>query len=72
MNDERDLVEEVCKDMAATGRSIDGEAIQLADSLTPAQLATIGMNALIDEATGYQKVRSKTALRDMAKKDGAV
>jgi hypothetical protein len=29
-------------------------------------LAQIGLNALIDEATGYQKVRPKDALRKMA------
>lgn len=36
------------------------------DNYDSSTLATIGIIALIDEATGYQKVRDKNALQDLA------
>lgn len=42
------------------------EAIGFAEGLTR-NLAYVGMTALIDEATGYEKVRSKTDLQDTLK-----
>lgn len=38
------------------------------EALSRKKLAEIGITALIDEATGYQKIRPKRFLRDMADK----
>lgn len=66
MND--DILEDVCSMMQTTGRPIDGDAVQLASSLSSIELAKIGVMALIDEATGYQGVRPPDALTNAAKR----
>lgn len=55
-------------------RALLDEAAKAADALSPADrtaAAKVGINALVDEATGYQDTRPKDDLREMFRKERA-
>lgn len=60
--------------MSATGKQLHDDAVAAAPAMAAAMndaqrlvMAKVGLNALIDEATGFQRVRPADALRTMAK-----